>query len=537
MIGSLGGNCADSMPGQVKRRSNRSIADVVVPPLHPENAVPNSTHPQVLDDAAKMVRGPIQAGGSLSPSDAEDRVVEAFRSAARSVPAYKTLLSEAGVRPDQVKGLPDFQRAVPILDKQSTFGRFSIAELCRGGTAAGLAWVLTSSGHSGQFAYGVCDRDRRRCDGTRPRRRGRRGLISGQPAARRPALPGGRIDDALDMFLGVYKKPTLLINCLPMGVRVYTQACTLAETSVRADMVTAVVKAFGGSYDQIALVGETAFLKHVLELGRTQGIAWEGLNVHAIVGEEPLAENARTYLAGLLGIDLGAPHHNLIISSMGVGELGLNLFFETPDLIALRRALARDESLRRRLLPAPATNVPMLFTCDPRRLFVEVLAADRLVVSTLERGLRIPLIRYATGDRARWFNQPDLLRETAAAAGIPGEAVANLPILMVLGRGAFAHAGHVPVYPEQVKEGLYADPALARLTTANFRLRSGPRKAVLRIQLAPGIRAERRLQDRFAEAVAPYTAAPLRVACEEYGAFGNGMALDYERKFDYLEGE
>ena len=472
--------------------------------------MPNSTHPQVLDDAAKTVRGQGQAGDPLPPSDAENRVLEAFRSAARSVPAYKTLLAEAGVLPDQIKGLPDFQRAVPILDKQSTFARFSIAELCRGGSAAGLASVLTSSGHSGQFAYGVY------------------GHEDSQAAAR-------RIDDALDLFLGVYKRPTLLINCLPMGVRVYSQACTLAETSVRADMATAVVKAFGRNYDQIVLVGEAAFLKHVLELGSTQGIAWEGLSVHAIVGEEPLAENARTYLAGLLGIDLDAPRHNLIISSMGVGELGLNLFFETPDLVALRRVLARNESLRRRLLRASATNVPMLFTYDPGRIFVEVAAEDRLVVSTLERGLRIPLIRYATGDRARRLNQPGLLRETAAAAGIPAEAIAGLPILMVLGRGAFARAGRVVVYPEQVKEGLYADAALARLTTANFRLRSGPRKAVLRIQLAPGIAAERRLQDRFAEAVAPYTAAPLRVVCEEYGDFGNGMALDYERKFDYLE--
>jgi phenylacetate-CoA ligase len=469
-------------------------------------------HVPVPHDAAEMLRSPKEVGDNLSPLDSENLIVEAFRSAARSVPAYKILLAEAGVSPDAVTGLPDFQRAVPVLDKQSTFGRFGVAELCRGGSAAGLAWVLTSSGHSGQFAYGVCGRE-------------------GAEAAARS------VDDALDRFLDVYKKPTLLINCLPMGVRVYTRACALAETSVRADMVTAVVKAFGGHYDQIVLVGETAFLKHLLELGRSRGAAWESLKVHAIVGEEPLAENARTYLAGLLGIDLRDPDHRLIISSMGVAELGLNLFFETPALIALRRVLARDESLRRRLLPSPATNLPMLFTYDANRIFVEVLAADRLVVSTLDADIRIPLIRYATGDCARWFDRPDVLREAAAAAGIRFERVAHLPVLMVLGRGGFVRAGDVPIYPEQVKEGLYADPALARLTTANFRLRSGKPEAALRIQLVPGAPAERGLDDRFAKAVAPYVVAPLRVVCEEYEAFGNGMALDYERKFDYLEGE
>jgi phenylacetate-CoA ligase len=440
----------------------------------------------------------------------EGPVLQAFRAAARSVPAYKILLAEAGVSPARVKSLPDFLRTVPVLDKASTFGRFGIAELCRGGTAAGLSCVLTSSGHSGQFAYGVY------------------GEEESESAAR-------RIDDALDLFLGIYTRKTLLINCLPMGVRIYTRACALAETSVRADMVTAVVGAFGRLYDQIVLVGEAAFLKHVLELGRRQGIAWPSLPVHVIVGEEPLAENARTYLAGLLGIDLRAPDHHLIISSMGVAELGLNLFFETQDLIALRRALAENEALRQRLAPAKTANLPMLFTYDPARHFVEILPGDRLVVSTLNPEARIPLIRYATGDCARWFGPPDLLRDAAAAAGVPLERVADMPILLVLGRGAFARAGRVPVYPEQVKEGLYAEAALARLTTANFRLRSGPRKAVLRIQLAPGVRAGSRMEARFAKAVAPWVAAPLRVVCEAYERFGNGMALDYERKFDYLE--
>jgi hypothetical protein len=38
----------------------------------------------------------------------------------------------------------------------------------------------------------------------------------------------------------------------------------------------------------------------------------------------------------------------------------------------------------------------------------------------------------------------------------------------------------------------------------------------------------------FADAISRYTDVPITVSCEAYESFGSGMALDYERKFDYL---
>lgn len=122
---------------------------------------------------------------------------------------------------------------------------------------------------------------------------------------------------------------------------------------------------------------------------------------------------------------------------------------------------------------------------------------------------------------------------------LPSQAVWCLPMgVRVYTRaytGACAKADKVPVYPEQVKEGLYCHAALARLTTANFRLASGPVQARLRIQLSPGVAADRSLAGRFAKAIAPCVEAPLELACEEYESFRGGMGLDYERKFAYVE--
>ena len=438
----------------------------------------------------------------------EHPVVQAFRRAAEGVPSYGRILREAGVRPQSVESLEDFLRLVPVIDKPSTFGRFPVEELCMDGRLPALAGVLTSSGHSGQFAFGLYD-------------------FPGAEGETR------RVDDALDALFAVRARSTLLVNCLPMGVKVPTRLCTLAETSVRADMAAALVAQFGRHFQQVVLVGETAFIKHLLEMGRKGGIDWKRSVVHVVVGEEPLAENARTYLAGILGIDPDRGENGHILSSMGVAELGLNLFSENPSLVAMRRRLHQDGVLRETLLGPEATTVPSVFTYDPSRIFVEIGPQGELILSTLDLQRPLPLIRYATSDRGA-FPSPramDAIRQQCPAP----TAGADTPILLVFGRGQRAMAGASPVYPEQVKEGLYHDAALAGQTTGNFRIRSGKEAATLRIQLSPGVAADARIEAQFSAAMTFYVRAPIRVRCENYESFTGGMALDYERKFDYLE--
>jgi phenylacetate-CoA ligase len=436
-------------------------------------------------------------------------LIAAFQKAANEVPAYQQILAEVGTDPADVKSMEDFTTKVPVLDKKSTFGRFSVAQLCRSGNLGRPAGVLTSSGHSGKFAFGIYDgKD-----------------VQGEIE---------QADNALDRLFQVRCKETLLINCLPMGVQIPTRACTLAQTSVRPDMATTLVKELGPLYEQTILVGEAAFIKQVLELGRGLGIEWQKLLVHVIMGEETLAENARMYLGNMLGIDVFRPETGLIGSSMGVAEVGLNLFFEFPELIMLRRLIHENPQLRKGLFPDAAACVPMLFTYNPERIFIETTEKSDLVISTLDANRRLPLIRYRTGDMAQIVNLEELvqliphLKEKA-------DALSQFPLVAVSGRGEAIRVGDVPVYPEEVKEGIYLDPDLAAKTTANFRLRSGSNRGLLRIQLSPEVPNHPDLSQRFAEAVSNYVAPPLEVKCQTYEDFKNGMALDYERKFPYIE--
>jgi phenylacetate-CoA ligase len=311
----------------------------------------------------------------------------------------------------------------------------------------------------------------------------------------------------------------------------------LAETSVRPDMAVGLVRAFGRHYAQIILVGETAFIKHVLELGQKTGVDWKDLLVHVAVGEETLAENARIYLEHILGTRPSTPADGVIFSSMGVAELGLNLFAEAPPLgalVAFRRALHLDPILRETVL-GPSGWVPSLFTYDPGRIFVEFGPGGRLILTTLDLNLRLPLIRYATGDRGHFVSLRPELREPLEKARVPWTELQTIPIVAISGRGEHVLSGNDPVYPEAVKEGIYHDPALAALTTANFRLAARADRAQVRVQLSPGIEPTTEMEQAFQEAITPYARTALKVVCQAYGDFGSGMTLDYERKFTYLE--
>jgi len=441
----------------------------------------------------------------------EDRLLTVFHEAACRAPAYRKLLAEAGIEPSQIKSIGDFSR-LPVLDKHCTFERFHLAELCVDGRLGEVRWVLTSSGQSGVFSFG---------------------LYSPKGAKEYRDY----IDYALDAIFQVSSRPTLLLNCLPMGVKLYSEHCTLGETSVREDMAVALVKKFGEYFEQIIFVGVDSFIKHTLELGQRQGVDWKGPLVHVIHGEELLAENARKCIEGILGAQTGKPQTGLVAASMGVGELGLNLFFEVPPqraLILLRRALHENPGLRREILGKDTTTAPAVFSYDPNRIYVEFAEADKLVITHLDPARPIPLVRYASDDQGQFLRLSDKVLSALSALGVPVDELEGLPIVAITGRGKSVSAGQARVFPEEVKEGVYHDPELAGMTTGNFRLLPGPKEATVRIQLSPEVQPTETLGRRFAEAVALYCRGPVRVTCEPYDSFRDGMALDYERKFDYL---
>ena len=449
-------------------------------------------------------------------ADGERATIEAFQRTLRSVPAYRKMVAEtAGGVPQAVGDLDAFKRHAPLLDKHNTFAARNVRELCVGGTIEGVRSILTSSGHSGVFSFGV-------------------------NTAENLARSAQSIDMGLQYIFGIDEHSTLLINALPMGVKVHTRGTVLAETSVRDDMVYALVKQFAAEFDQIAIVGEASFLKKIIEDGaELHGIDWPRLRVNLITGEEGIAENYRDYIGRLIGIaDPSRPGEKYIISSMGVAELDLNIFHETLDTIVIRRLAHRDPALRRALFGSAARVCPMLFAYYPHRCFVETLADDEepseLVISMLSEQMKIPLLRYRSGDIGRVFRYGEMVELLKSF----GHAIApdlKLPFVAVYGRGHRVAVGAGSLFPEEVKEAIYADHAIAAALTGNFRI---AKTAGDGVDIALQLRKDKRPPADAAEQLSIHLAAynPLKPAIRfiSYGEFPYAMEIDYERKFRYV---
>lgn len=431
----------------------------------------------------------------------------AVRSAAQNSRAYRALLREQGLDPASLD--PETSWAdLPVLTKTSTFGRFSLDELARPFRTAELADVLTSSGRGGNsFGYRLTSRD-----------------IHEESWF--------DIDLGLQDVFEVDQRSTLLVNCLPMGVVFRSRAVTVANVSVREDMACSILRDIGPKFDQTIVCTDPMFVRQLLHEGERAGVNWAALNTSLIMGEEMLVESQRDYIAARMGLDLDHEPHRLIGSSYGVGELGLNLLFETRETIRIRRAIRTAPDLRQKLgLQAAEVSLPSVFCFNPLRTHVEVLNPDEngfgeLCVTMLDSGAVIALPRFATGDVGRLVSNGEAQQlGRAAGAGVPW-----LPMVLVQGRQKDRPAGMPSV--EAVKEALYQNAWVADQLTGAFRLSVGDGG---RIRLSVQTHEpSANLQAALAERLDANGMGDLELTLCPVDAFAWRPLLDFERKFAYL---
>ena len=444
-------------------------------------------------------------------SAAAARLLDAWHRVVETMPWYRELLAERGVRRADVTTLADFTRLCPVLTKQNTFRRFPIATLAATTAIRDLASVLTSSGHGGQFSFGLATRAQ-------------------------DAAGADDIDSALDAAFGVRTRPTLAINCLPMGVTFASRCMTVATTSVREDMAVALIETFGDAYAQVLVVTDPLFMKRLTDHAAVRGLDWRRHRMQVVVGEEVFGEHFRRYMSERLGLGRDEAPDTFLMSSFGVGELGLHLCYETRGTVALRRLVHSHPALALDLLgPDSARHgLPVFFTHDAPRTWIEVLdpAADgfgRLTMSMLDASLPIPLVRYQTGDVARRLGA----REVTTALARHGLPVPqDLPAAIIALRGREREALPNGVQVGACKDALYAEAGVADVLTGAMRVQFDDGTAVVHVQLVPGEgdAAASQVASRLRDLLPPAT-GPQDVRVWRYDAFPFGMTLDYERKF------
>ena len=235
-------------------------------------------------------------GGAAMLARSKSGALRACVDAARHSQAYQTLLQECGISPASI-GPQTNLTSLPVLTKSNTFERFALAELARPLPAAMLADVLTSSGRGGR-SYGFR-----------------------LTAREQHEEAWFDIDLGLQDIFGVDDKPTLLVNCLPMGVVFRSRAVAVANVSVREDMACSILRDVGPSFAQTLLCTDPMFIRRLLEEGQRVGVDWRALGTSVILGEEVLVEAQRDYIAARMGIDIDHDAHRLVGTQAPQGQV------------------------------------------------------------------------------------------------------------------------------------------------------------------------------------------------------------------------
>ena len=233
------------------------------------------------------------------------------------------------------------------------------------------------------------------------------------------------LDGALSRLCGSQRgQSMLLLNMLPPGVHLQLPQVSTVTTGPNSSAVCDALATFAPHYDGLILVGSPWFLKRALEQAALAGIDLSMSNLHMVSGEDVLPEALRTYLARLAGCS-----PTRITSSLGMSEVGLHLFHETSETVALRRAVMNDTDAVARLCGVELEVAPCFMTYDTSRLFVEEVDQE-LILTSLESDRLQPMIRYNGHDRGGFVD-----RDQAAALVSRGELDSlSGPLVWVAGR-------------------------------------------------------------------------------------------------------
>lgn len=461
------------------------------------------TTSSLLSPSAVAAESPAAATITASERLALRSHVRALRTSA----GYRAHLAREGVDPERVRRLSD----IPYTDKGSVFGGPVDAWL-EGGHIAQAAELLTSSGQSGRFSIGVASRTERR------------------------ELERS-VDAALRAMGGGEASPSLLLNCLPMGISVPTRLATVATPSVHVEMATEMLLRLSPGFDRTVIVAEPLFLKALAETAlEAVGPALHDRVAACIVGGEWVAESWRRYTASLLGLaGPPSPARPGMLVSMGAAEIGLHALQETPFLRMAREALDGPDA-RRSLFGRDPGYTPSLLTWDPARLYLEERVHDggerTVACTTLTRRL-LPLVRYDLDDLAEVVPAEALNRELAWR-GCPVRVEG--PVMAIWGRrGTEARGPGWTLRPELIKSLLFGTAAHAARLTGRFRITAEGGDPCLHVQLRDAGPADARLERFLGGLISSAAGVPGRVRVHAARAYPFHEAGDFQHKPTYLE--
>jgi len=425
-------------------------------------------------------------------------LIRRYEQARKHSPAYADITKDL----PPVRSPEEFGEHVPLLNKENYYSKYTLKELA-GEKYRDIKLAMTSSGYSGTFAYG---------------------FSSGKDA--RSFRRG--VDISFEYCFGISDRSTFLINCEPMGVHLET-SLPIAETSVRSDMAVALLKKVSPLYDQTILIGDPYFMKKVIEEGDDEKINWSRLKVSLVTGQDWLPESLRSYLARRLEITLDEDTDRAIYTTMGMAEIGMNLFHESARLVKIRRAVARDKQLKAKLTGSDMISPPLFYHYYPFRTFIESVNSE-LIFTSLSSGNIIPIIRYATGDSGSLLTWEELVKLLGPSHKdvIPD---LQLPIGIIYGRTKNRlKADGRNLHIEDIKEALFLNNEIAASVTGLLKAELTDGNLLVHLHLKEKLKPETALKKTAEKEISDFLQFPVSVKLYSYNNFPKALELSYEHK-------
>jgi phenylacetate-CoA ligase len=231
------------------------------------------------------------------------------------------------------------------------------------------------------------------------------------------------------------------------------------STGPDVDKIFHTLRFFGPRYRYV-ITAYPPFLKHLLDEAETRGFEWGDYRIHGIVAGEGMSEGLRGYLE---------QRFRSVWSGYGASDLDIGVAGELPLSVWIRKQAAADPALQRALF-GDDPRLPMLFQYNPVDYLIETNEQSELIVTINRLVMLSPRIRYNIHDAGGVIPFDEMLARLRSfgldplrAASRPGQPVFRLPFLYLCGRSdsTVSYMG-ANIYPEDIEQALFADPADAR---------------------------------------------------------------------------
>ncbi|MBI2108694.1 MAG: phenylacetate--CoA ligase family protein [Parcubacteria group bacterium] len=218
---------------------------------------------------------------------------------------------------------------------------------------------------------------------------------------------------------------------------------------------------FGPSYSYL-ICGYPPFLKYLIDEAGARKFPLSEYELLGLVGGEGMSEGLRDYLLA---------RFKKVYSGYGATDLEIGIAGESPISVAIRRE-ARNNTALRHALFGEDSRLPMLFHYNPMMHHIEVNANKELIFTITRLNVLSPRVRYNIHDEGGVMDFGTMVSkcrdqglDLAEKFGSEYAAMPRLPFMWIYGRkDSTISVMGANIYPEDIEQCLYAEPALAKIT-------------------------------------------------------------------------